>query len=99
MSGGSFNYLHTKDADAWVRQQCSTEAESMTDALIAAGAEDAARETQVILAIANGARVCLEALIAHIAPVWRAMEWWKSGDTDQHEFEKALAEYRKEARR
>jgi len=96
MSGGSFDYLCFKEADAWVGMQCSREAQSMIDALIAAGAEDAAKETQTILAIADGARVRLEALIEHIGPVWKAMEWWKSGDSGEDSFEAALAKWRAE---
>jgi len=96
MSGGSFNYLHTKEADQWVGFQCTQEAEAMIDAMIEAGADDAAMETRKILAIADGARVRLEALIEHMAPIWKAMEWWKSNDTSQEMFAKALAKWRGE---
>ena len=94
MSGGSFDYLHNKEAEDWVGCQCSREAQRMIDALIAAGAEDAAKETQTILAIADGARVRLEALIEHIGPLWKAMEWWKSGDSSEASFTEALEKWR-----
>ena len=94
MSGGSFDYLYNKEADYWVGGQCSSDAQRMIDALIAAGAEDAAKETQTILAIADGARVRLEALIEHIGPLWKAMEWWKSGDSREANFTEALEKWR-----
>jgi transcriptional/translational regulatory protein YebC/TACO1 len=94
VSGGSFDYLYAKDAEDWVGAQCSGSAEEMIDALIEADAEDAAAETQNVLAIAKGARVRLQTLLAHMYPVWNAMEMWKSGDTSDQDFMEALAKWR-----
>jgi len=96
MSGGSFDCLYMKEADDWVGQQCTKEAEEMITAFIEEGAEDAAKELRVILAIADNARVRIEALVGKNRELWRAMEWWKSNDRSKKTFTKALAKWRGE---
>jgi hypothetical protein len=95
MSGGSFNYLYAKGADDLVGHNGRADLEDMVDALAALGyAEDAAKESMAILAEVRAAEVRIQAMLDRLSPVWRAMEWWRSYDSDEEGVKRALAKYR-----
>jgi hypothetical protein len=95
MSGGSFNYLFCKDAPDFFGYAPREDLERMAAALTDAGdAEDAARETEEILAIIAGTERRVDARLERLRGVWKAMEWWKSGDGGEDGLRAALTKYR-----
>lgn len=94
MSGGSFNYLCHREPNELMVGGLG-DMEEMVDALAGVGyAPDAAKETVKLIAEVRAAEARLEALTERLRPVWRAMEWWTSGDTGEADFKAALAKYR-----
>lgn len=93
MSGGSFNYLYAKDPYEFIR--IPSELEDMRDTLAGLGyAHDAARETDELLIKLRHIQVIAETRLARLGEVWKAVEWWKSCDTDEASVKAALAKYR-----
>lgn len=94
MSGGSFNYL----CEAWDLDEIIGklgDLQDMSHALAALGyAQDAARETEELLVILRQWQVQTEVRLNRLRGVWKAMEWWRSCDWGEDDFQKALAEYR-----
>jgi hypothetical protein len=95
MSGGSsFNYLCHASSDELLYSRQS-DLDDMIHALAALGyAPDATRESADVLAEARAAQARLDAKLARLHGVWRAMEWWQSGDTSEANFKADLAAYR-----
>lgn len=82
MSGGAYDYLYWKVPElGGHRGQLEAMAERLEGLPYAA---DAAAATRRILAAVNN-----EAL----ANVWRAVEWWDSGDYGEDQVREALAKY------
>jgi len=95
MSGGSFDYLCHKELDYFMCTERGLD--EMICALAELGyAEDAAVATQQFLLDLRKAKVRLEASLSDLQPVWKAIEWWKSCDTSEDAFKKALAKWRGE---
>lgn len=95
MSGGSYNYLCHKDAPEIVEAQ--GDLQEMADRLARLGyAEDAAVETTEVLLEVRQAMVRINARIGRLREVWRAVEWWDSGDIREGGVRLALENYRKE---
>jgi len=95
MSGGSFDYLYCKEAGDLLQDEGTLK--EMADELARLGyAADAALETQALLLEIRAARNRIASSIDRLSPVWRGLEWWKSCDTDEGGFEKALSTYRGE---
>lgn len=95
MSGGSFNYLFAKDAEDIYR--CEEELERMSQTLAQLGyAEDAAMETETLLLIIRQVRTRINARLTRLNPVFKAIEWWKSGDSNEDTVKEALTRYRGE---
>jgi hypothetical protein len=93
MSGGSYNYVCYADPGDLL-QKHGQDLQEMVGALSRAGADDAARETETVIAILDHFRNRMQARLDRLNGVWRAMEWWHSGDISEEDFKKALAEYR-----
>ena len=93
MSGGSYNYLCYADPSDLL-QKHGQDLRDMVSSLSAAGASDASKETETIIAILDHFRDRMQARVDRISGVWRAMEWWHSGDISEEQFKEALAEYR-----
>lgn len=90
MSGGSFNYLcHRSAVDIFHGDDLTRMAEQLESMGYAARA--AAEATRRIVAKQDE----LDAAIADIAPVWRAIEWWQSCDFSQQEAWKAIGAWEK----
>ena len=98
MSGGSYDYLFTKDAsDLIAGYHVDEELRKMADRLAALGyAEDAARETEELICMIAQARVRIDVRAQRLRAVWKAVEWWDSGDNGEDGLQKALAAYRGE---
>lgn len=95
MSGGSFHYLYQADPAVMLESRREDLA-NMVSALTELGAQDAARETETILLILTHFETRMEARIARLAPVWKAVEWYRSADSSIEAVTKALAKYREE---
>lgn len=95
MSGGSYNYLCYADISDLMNKH-GEDLRNMVSALTDAGATDAAEETETIIAILRHFEVRMNARLARIQPVWKAVEWWHSGDTSRKDFEETIYEYRRE---
>lgn len=87
MSGGSYNYLflHSRGLD------CQRgDLEEMGKRLAGLDfAQDAAEATRRVLALLDQA----EAASQKLAEVWRAVEWWDSGDSGQDQVRESVIEY------
>jgi len=92
MSGGSYSYLCYKDADQILEHL--SELEDMRDRLAELEyAADAAQETAELILIINQFFVRAGEVIDRLAPVWKAVEWWDSGDSGEDNLKKTLVEY------
>ncbi len=97
MSGGSYNYLFTKEPEELFGWSAKDDLEDMADSLAQLGyAEDAARETLDLLLKVRQIEVHLATRLKRLNDVWPAMEWWHSGDSSEDEVKRALARYRGE---
>ena len=95
MSGGSYNYLYTKDAADLFGY--AGDLEDMANRLAGLGyAVDAAKDAYDLLAIIRTQAVRVEAAMARLGPVFRAVEWWDSADSSEEAVQEALAKYRGE---
>ena len=94
MSGGSFNYLCFAELEDLFSGARSDDMREMVDALCAAGAEDAAAETERLMALCEGQLVRIKARHERLAGLWQAMEWWQSCDTGEADWRAALEQWR-----
>mgnify|MGYP001613957360 CR=1 FL=1 len=95
MSGGSYEYLFTKDIDELMSGHSDTLIESMSNRLAGLGyANDAASETEELLLIIRQVKNRLYARQKRLSNVWFAIEWWDSCDSDEDSVKEALLKYR-----
>lgn len=80
MSGGSYDYLCNRDSSDI--DERVTDLERMADRL----AELMQRIRQY--------QVHTDVIIARLVKVWKAVEWWDSGDWSEDAVRKALGDYR-----
>lgn len=93
MSGGSFDYLCHKDVPELMGRLDAIQ--EMADALAFLGyAEDAAKETQELIQTLKQMNIRLEVMKDRLSGVWKAMEWWRSGDWGEDQFKESLQLYR-----
>lgn len=96
MSGGSYNYLCFVDIDDIFNREFDLS--TMRDRLAGLGyAQDAAAETEDLILILRQVRVRLQARIDRLEGVWRAVEWWDSGDSGEEALMQELNRYRVES--
>jgi hypothetical protein len=94
MSGGSYNYICYADIEGLLQNE--DQIESMAEQLSLLGHREAAKETLEIFNDLVESRNRIEAKKERLESVWRAVEWWASGDSGQEGVNKALAQYRGE---
>jgi hypothetical protein len=96
MSGGSYDHLHSAfDLDDLLRKQ--GQLGEMADRLAGLGyAKDAALETHELVVILRHMEMRMAVRLARLSKVWRAVEWWDSGDGGEDGVRTALAAYRGE---
>jgi hypothetical protein len=95
VSGGSYDYLFAKPVEIIMAGDLDDSLERMVDRLAGLGyAEDAAQETMVALLELRAARVRIATIQKRLAEVWKAVEWWDSGDSREDGVRGALAAYR-----
>lgn len=88
MSGGSYDYLYLQSDDLSRHRSMVAAMAQRLEGLPYATA--AAAETRRILALLADAQASAERL----ADVWRAVEWWDSGDSGGDAVVVALGKYR-----
>lgn len=94
MSGGSFDYLCWKELDSLFESSCVLD--EMAEALEALGyADDAAEATRAFQVRLFAVEDELIAIKEPLVLLWKAMEWWKSGDSGEDDVKNELAEYRR----
>ncbi len=93
MSGGSFDYLCYKDAEQLFR--CG-QLEEMVTELTDMGYIDAAKETFALKTLIEQTKVRMEVYLDRLRPVWKAVEWYCSGDSGMDAVEEAIKKYRGE---
>lgn len=98
MSGGSYNYI-CYDWKFFDRVEIPwSDTEEMAARLEELGyADDAAAATRDIIKQFNDARDKLFEEHAKLSGVWKAVEWYDSGDGREDSIKAELAEYRREA--
>jgi len=96
VSGGSYNYLcHVADIEGPLKLvDRQHDLESMRDALAAEGAEDAAKATEALREELAALEKQFTDKVHELANVWKALEWWHSGDWGEERFREALETWR-----
>lgn len=98
MSGGSYNYLHSRDAgDLMGDGSAICDLQDMADRLAGLGwAADAAKDAFDLIAIVRTQKTRVDAALARLEPVFHAVEWWDSCDWSEDRVRDALSMYRGE---
>ena len=94
MSGGSWNYLYTKEIDDLMQYSNIETLEEMADYLNQNGYEDVAKDTMRLVEYIKSAKIRVETLFEMLSPVFKAVEWYCSGDWGKDRVGKAIEEYR-----
>lgn len=95
MSGGSWNYLCYKDIDELMNGSSTELLQDMVDRLNSAGFEDVAQDTQGLVEYIKSARIRIETLFGTLSPVFKAVEWFDSGDWGEETLNNEVLKYRK----
>lgn len=93
MSGGSYEYLYTKDADDLVNSH-HAELQRMIDRLIGLGYDDVADELIQLQLSIRSYRLRAEAILRRTSGVMKAVEWVDSADWSLPRIQEAVDEYR-----
>ncbi|MFF4179705.1 hypothetical protein [Streptomyces sp. NPDC001750] len=94
MSGGSYNYLCAA-LDLPDLSQQQWQLQKMSDRLSGLGyAADAARETEELLVLLRQWETRAMVRVERLSDLWKAVEWWDSGDTGEEAVKDALEKYR-----
>jgi hypothetical protein len=95
MSGGSYEYLYVKTTEEIMGWGVRENLQRMADRLTEIGdAEDAAGETEDILAMIAQFERRVSVRLRRLSGVWHAVEWMDSGDSGIEEVRTALEAYR-----
>jgi len=93
MSGGSYDYLYSKDVEDLLHTQETIQ--NMADRLAGLGyASDAAKETQELLLTLRQFENRISAMKERLSDVWHSVEWWDSCDSGEDSVKNALEKYR-----
>lgn len=93
MSGGSFNYLYSKEIDDLMNN--TSDLEEMRDYLISYGYEDIAKDIQRLIEYIKSAECVIGTLKDMLEPVFHAVEWYESGDYGKERMIEVLEKYRR----
>lgn len=95
MSGGSWDYLYSKDIDELINGSSTELLQDMADRLNSAGFEDVAKDTQRLVEYIKSASIRIETLFKVLSPVFKAVEWFDSGDWGEETLNNEVLKYRK----
>lgn len=94
MSGGSWNYLYSKEIDELMNGSSTELLQDMVDRLNSAGFEDVAKDTQRLVEYTKSASIRIETLFEALSPVFKAVEWFDSGDWGEETLNNEILKYR-----
>lgn len=94
MSGGSWNYLCYKDIDELMNGSSTELLQDMVDRLNSAGFKDVAKDTQRLVEYIKSASIRIETLFETLSPVFKAVEWFDSGDWGEETLNNEILKYR-----
>lgn len=94
MSGGSFNYLYCKENIDDLLYH-TDDLDDMREALIKYGYEDIAKDTQRLIEYIKSAEVRVTVLAKNLQGVFKAVEYYESGDWGEETMLSKLEEYRR----
>lgn len=94
MSGGSWDYLYSKDIDELMNGSSAESLQDMADRLNSAGFEDVAKDTQRLVEYIKSASIRIETLFEGLSPVFKAVEWFDSGDWGKETLNNEILKYR-----
>lgn len=94
MSGGSWDYLYSKDIDELMNGSSTELLQDMADRLNSAGFEDVAKDTQRLVEYIKSASIRIETLFETLSPVFKAVEWFDSGDWGEETLNNEILKYR-----
>lgn len=94
MSGGSWDYLYCKDVDELMNGSSVKTLQDMVDRLNSAGFEDVAKDTQRLVEYIKSASIRIETLFETLSPVFKAVEWFDSGDWGEETLNNEILKYR-----
>ena len=95
MSGGSWDYLYCKDVDELMNGSAIELLQDMSDRLVALGYTDVAEDTQRLTEYIKSANIRIETLFEMLSPVFKAVEWFDSGDYGKETLNNEVLKYRK----
>lgn len=94
MSGGSYNYLFTKEPYELLEYHNIERIEEMADRLMQSGYEDVARDMQRLAEYCKSAYLRIGVLSEELSDVMQAIEWYVSGDSGEGSIKYAVEKYR-----
>ena len=94
MSGGSYDYLLYKDSSNIFDYQNIENMEKMVQRLVDIKEPEAAREVEDCALFLRGAQIRIEARLARLNEVFRAVEWMDSGDNSEETSKEEIAIWR-----
>lgn len=95
MSGGGFGYLYSREVDELIQYSSIEMLEDMADYLNSTGYEDVAKDTRRLVEYIISAKIRIETLHEMLSHVFKAVEWYESGDSGKDSVDKAIEEYRR----
>ena len=97
MSGGSYEYLCYKEIEE-LRYNEDLIQRIINDLESLGYANDVAKDTKEFFATLKNNFDKLDMIKEKLSPIWKALEWWKSCDTNEDSFKRALEKYRNDKR-
>ena len=94
MSGGSWSHLYSREFDELIQSENIDLLEDMADYLNQNGYEDVAKDTRRLVEYIKSAKIRVETLFEMLSPVFKAVEWYCSGDWGKDRVGKVIEEYR-----
>ena len=94
MIGGSWNYLYSKEIDDLMQYSNIELLEEMSDYLNQNGYEDVAKDTRRLVEYIKSAKIRVETLFEMLSPVFKAVEWFDSGDWGEETLNNEILKYR-----
>lgn len=94
MSGGSWSYLYSKEIDELMQYSNIELLEEMADYLNQNGYKDVAKDTRRLVEYIKSAKIRVETLFETLSPVFKAVEWFDSGDWGEETLNNEILKYR-----
>lgn len=94
MSGGSLNYLYNKTTMGEIAEYIN-DIEQVEAEMLKRGYKDIAMDTRRLIEYIRSAENRIECLAEKLSPVFKAVEWYYSADSDGKHIDEAVERYRK----